>query len=117
MRKILFVFGTRPEAIKLCPVVVNLRRHGVQFDVRVCVTAQHRSMLDQVLATFGVCPDYDLDVMTPGQTLSQTASRILAALEPVIQAEHPEVVVVQGIQPLRSRPPWPPFTSVCRWSM
>lgn len=95
MRKILFVFGTRPEAIKLCPVLLNLRQSG-RFDVRVCVTAQHRAMLDQVLAAFGVTPDYDLDLMQPGQTLAQITARILAALEPVIQAEQPDMLLVQG---------------------
>lgn len=96
MRKILFVFGTRPEAIKLCPVLLNLRQHAAQFEARVCVTAQHRSMLDQVLAAFGVTPDHDLDLMQPGQTLAQTTARILAALEPVMQAERPGMVLVQG---------------------
>jgi len=95
MRKILFVFGTRPEAIKLCPVLLNLRQSG-QFEVHVCVTAQHRSMLDQVLAAFEVTPDYDLDLMQPGQTLAQLTARILAALEPVITAERPDMLLVQG---------------------
>ena len=95
MRKILFVFGTRPEAIKLCPVLLNLRQSR-QFDVRVCVTAQHRAMLDQVLAAFEVTPDYDLDLMQPGQTLSQITARILATLEPVIEAERPNMLIVQG---------------------
>ena len=95
LRKILVVFGTRPEAIKLCPVLLNLRQSG-QFDVRVCVTAQHRAMLDQVLAAFDVTPDYDLDLMQPGQTLAQLTARILAALEPVIQAERPDMLLVQG---------------------
>src|ERR1039458_9837658 len=93
--KILFVFGTRPEAIKLCPVLLNLRQ-SMRFQVRVCVTAQHRSMLDQVLAAFNVTPDCDLDLMQPGQTLAQITARILVALEPVIQAEQPDMVVVQG---------------------
>ena len=93
--KILFVFGTRPEAIKLCPVLLNLRQSG-QFQVRVCVTAQHRSMLDQVLAAFDVTPDYDLDLMQPGQTLAQITARILAALEPVIKAGQPDMLIVQG---------------------
>ena len=93
--KILFVFGTRPEAIKLCPVLLNLRQ-SMRFQVRVCVTAQHRSMLDQVLAAFNVTPDCDLDLMQPGQTLAQITARILVALEPVIQAEQPDMLVVQG---------------------
>lgn len=95
MRKILFVFGTRPEAIKLCPILLNLRASG-QFVVRICVTAQHRAMLDQVLAAFGVTPDYDLNLMQPGQTLAQITARILVALEPVIAAERPDMVLVQG---------------------
>ena len=95
MHKILIVFGTRPEAIKLCPVLLNLRQ-GARFQVRVCVTAQHRSMLDQVLAAFDVTPDYDLDLMQPGQTLAQITARILVALEPVIQAEQPNMMLVQG---------------------
>jgi len=93
--KILFVFGTRPEAIKLCPVLLNLRQHP-RFKVRVAVTAQHRAMLDQVLAAFNVTPDYDLDLMQPGQTLAQLTARILAALEPVIQSEQPDMLLVQG---------------------
>ena len=93
--KILFVFGTRPEAIKLCPVLLNLRQ-SARFQVRVCVTAQHRAMLDQVLAAFNVTPDYDLDLMQPGQTLAQITARILVALEPVIQAEQPKMLLVQG---------------------
>jgi UDP-N-acetylglucosamine 2-epimerase (non-hydrolysing) len=95
MRKILFVFGTRPEAIKLCPVLLNLRRSD-QFEVRVCVTAQHRSMLDQVLAAFEVTPECDLDLMQPGQTLGQITARILVALEPVIKAGKPDMLLVQG---------------------
>jgi UDP-N-acetylglucosamine 2-epimerase (non-hydrolysing) len=95
LRKILIVFGTRPEAIKLCPVLLKLRQ-SAHFEVRSCVTAQHRSMLDQVLAAFEVTPDHDLDLMQPGQTLSQIAARILAALESVIQAERPDMVLVQG---------------------
>jgi UDP-N-acetylglucosamine 2-epimerase (non-hydrolysing) len=93
--KILFVFGTRPEAIKLCPTVACLKRNP-EFDVRVCVTAQHRGLLDQVLAAFQVKPDHDLDLMLPGQTLFQSTSRILTGLEPVLDAERPDMVLVQG---------------------
>ena len=94
--KILLVFGTRPEAIKLCPVIRHLQSRASQFHVRVCVTAQHRGLLDQVLAVFGVKPDHDLDIMQPGQTLSQSTARIVAALEPVMQSEKPDMVLVQG---------------------
>src|SRR5438552_324333 len=96
MVKVLFVFGTRPEAIKLCPVVLHMRSRASEFETRVCVTGQHRGMLDQVLAAFDVRPDYDLDLMLPGQTLYQSTSRILAALEPVLKAEQPGIVLVQG---------------------
>jgi UDP-N-acetylglucosamine 2-epimerase (non-hydrolysing) len=96
MHKILLIFGTRPEAIKLCPVIRGLREHPNKFDVKVCVTAQHREMLDQVLEAFQVTPDHDLDLMLPGQTLFQSTSRILAGLEPVLRAEKPALVMVQG---------------------
>ena len=95
--KVLIVFGTRPEAIKLCPVVHYMREHGAgEFDPRVCVTGQHRHLLDQVLETFAVKPDHDLNLMQPAQTLAQSTSRILAALEPVLAAEKPDIVLVQG---------------------
>jgi UDP-N-acetylglucosamine 2-epimerase (non-hydrolysing) len=96
MHKIMLIFGTRPEAIKLCPVVRSLREHPARFDVKVCVTAQHRQMLDQVLETFQVAPDYDLDLMVPDQTLFQLTSRILTALGPILDAEKPAMVIVQG---------------------
>lgn len=94
--KVLFVFGTRPEAIKLCPVVDHLRRRADHFQVQVCVTAQHRGLLDQVLEIFGVKPDFDLDVMRPGQTLLESTSRILAGLEAVLKEAKPDYVAVQG---------------------
>jgi UDP-N-acetylglucosamine 2-epimerase (non-hydrolysing) len=94
--KVLFVFGTRPEAIKLCPVLLHMRQRAGEFSVKGCVTAQHRGMLDQVLAAFHVTPDYDLDVMRPGQTLAQLTARILEQLEPVLAAERPDMVLVQG---------------------
>jgi UDP-N-acetylglucosamine 2-epimerase (non-hydrolysing) len=96
MRRILFIFGTRPEAIKLCPVILRLRESHAGFDVRVCVTAQHREMLDQVLDAFHVTPDFDLDLMLPGQTLFQSTSRIVAGLEPVLDSVRPDMVLVQG---------------------
>jgi UDP-N-acetylglucosamine 2-epimerase (non-hydrolysing) len=96
LTRILFILGTRPEAIKLCPLVHQLRSQPDRFQVRVCVTAQHRGMLDQVLDVFGVVPDFDLDLMQPGQTLSGLTARILAAIEPVLAAERPDLVVVQG---------------------
>src|SRR5260370_39487687 len=96
MIKVLFVFGTRPEAIKLCPVLLDLRSRPSEFETGVCVTGQHRHMLDQVVSVFGVEPDHDLDLMLPGQTLFQSTSRILAALEAVLKIEQPDIVLVQG---------------------
>jgi UDP-N-acetylglucosamine 2-epimerase (non-hydrolysing) len=96
LTRILCIFGTRPEAIKLCPLVRYLRLQPDRFSVKVCVTAQHRDMLDQVLESFAVVPDYDLNLMQPGQTLSGLTAHILTALEPVLAAERPDVVVVQG---------------------
>ena len=90
------MFGTRPEAIKLCPVVLHLRQAQPDWTVRVCVTGQHRDMLDQVLTVFGVEPDYDLQVMEPGQTLAGAAARILTALEDVLRQDLPTMVIVQG---------------------
>jgi UDP-N-acetylglucosamine 2-epimerase (non-hydrolysing) len=93
---LLCVFGTRPEAIKLCPLVQELRSRPDEFVLRVCVTAQHREMLDQVLDVFGVKPDFDLDVMRPGQTLGGLTARILCAIEPVLADTRPDLVLVQG---------------------
>ena len=97
--RVLFLFGTRPEAIKLCPVVLYFQSQPERFEVRVCVTAQHRGMLDQVLGAFGVKPDYDLNLMQPGQTLFQSTARMMAALEPVLTGADgwkPEIAFVQG---------------------
>jgi UDP-N-acetylglucosamine 2-epimerase (non-hydrolysing) len=93
--RVLFVFGTRPEAIKLCPLVRDLQTRS-EFMVHVCVTAQHRHMLDQVLEAFHVAPDHDLDIMRPHQTLAGLTARILEALEPVLETESPDLILVQG---------------------
>ena len=96
MSRILFVFGTRPEAIKLAPLAAELASPRWGLEPRICVTAQHRGLLDQVLGIFRIEPHHDLDLMRPAQTLAQSASSILASLEPVIGAEQPACVVVQG---------------------
>jgi UDP-N-acetylglucosamine 2-epimerase (non-hydrolysing) len=93
---VLTVFGTRPEAVKLGPVVRELERFPERIHSRVCVTAQHRDMLDQVLATFGITPDFDLDVMQDNQTPTQVAAAVLTRLDPVLQSERPDWVLVQG---------------------
>jgi UDP-N-acetylglucosamine 2-epimerase (non-hydrolysing) len=96
MNKILVIFGTRPEAIKLCPVVLHLRRAYPDWSVKVCVTGQHRHLLDQVLRVFRVRPDYDLDCMRPGQSLFQTTSNIISGLERVLIDYRPDLLLVQG---------------------
>jgi UDP-N-acetylglucosamine 2-epimerase (non-hydrolysing) len=96
MTRLLFIFGTRPEAIKLSPVIRYMKSRPNDFAVRVCVTAQHRGMLDQVLNAFDITPDIDLDIMLPGQTLYQSTSRIISGLEPVLAGERPDMVLVQG---------------------
>lgn len=95
MKKIMLIFGTRPEAIKMCPLVLELKSHPV-FNVKVCVTGQHREMLDSVLAVFGVSPDYDLDVMKPQQTLFDITTSVLDKMKSLLQAERPDVVLVHG---------------------
>ena len=87
--RILVIFGTRPEAIKLFPVVAALKAQG-GLDVRTCVTAQHRGLLDQVLSIAGLRPDIDLDLMEPGQTLDRLTARLLTGLGDVMDAEKPD---------------------------
>ena len=94
--RILVIFGTRPEAIKMAPVVRALQARPEAFAVRTCATAQHREMLDQVLDLFGIVPDVDLDLMQRGQSLSDLGARVLAGLDPVFVAERPDWVLVQG---------------------
>lgn len=96
MLKVMTVFGTRPEAIKMAPVINVLRKESHRFDVKVAVTAQHREMLDQVLQVFAIEPDYDLDIMQHGQTLTDITVRVLQGLEKVMEKEAPDVVLVHG---------------------
>lgn len=95
MQRVLTVFGTRPEAIKMAPLVRALKRHP-EFDVTVCVTAQHRQMLDQVLSLFDIVPDFDLDLMRKNQSLSELTANILNGIGPVFDAVRPEIVLVHG---------------------
>lgn len=91
----MLVFGTRPEAIKMCPLVIELKKHQ-DIETKVCVTGQHREMLQQVLDIFHVKPDYDLDIMKQNQTLFDVTTEILNKLKPVLEAEHPDIVLVHG---------------------
>ena len=94
--KVLIVFGTRPEAIKMAPLVKEFQKHADSFETKVCVTAQHREMLDQVLDLFDITPDYDLDIMKPGQDLYDVTSNVLLGLKPVLMEFQPDVVFVHG---------------------
>lgn len=95
MKKIMLTFGTRPEAIKMCPLVTELKKRK-EFQVIVCVTGQHRQMLDMVLDTFGVVPEYDLSIMKSRQTLFDVTANILSGIREVLEKEKPDIVLVHG---------------------
>ena len=96
MKKIMLVFGTRPEAIKMCPLVKEFQKHPKEFKIIVCVTGQHREMLDQVLRIFDVTPDYDLNIMKQGQDLYDVTARVLTGMRDVFKNVKPDVVLVHG---------------------
>jgi UDP-N-acetylglucosamine 2-epimerase (non-hydrolysing) len=96
MSKVLVVFGTRPEAVKMAPLIKQLGARGDVFETRVCVTAQHRAMLDQILDAFELQPHYDLDIMTSGQDLYDITTHVLAGIRPVMTEFKPDTVLVQG---------------------
>ena len=96
MKKVLLVFGTRPEAIKMCPLVKEFQKHPESFETVVCVTGQHREMLDQVLQIFDVKPDFDLNIMKQGQDLYDVTARVLTGMRDVLDKVNPDVVLVHG---------------------
>ena len=96
MKKILLVFGTRPEAIKMCPLVKELKKQPDNFETVVCVTGQHREMLDQVLHIFDITPDFDLNIMTQGQDLYDITSKVILGMRDVLNKTQPDVVLVHG---------------------
>lgn len=96
MKKVLLVFGTRPEAIKMAPLALKLQQFHQDFETKVCVTGQHRQMLDQVLELFDLKPDFDLNLMKPGQTLSDVTSGVLKGLEQVFEQWTPDLILVHG---------------------
>lgn len=95
-KKIMLVFGTRPEAIKMAPLVHELKKHTQELETLVCVTGQHREMLDQVLDIFDIRPDYDLNIMRPGQDLTDVTTSILLGMRSVLQEAQPHIVLVHG---------------------
>ena len=111
MKKILLVFGTRPEAIKMAPLVKALQKDTEHFETRVCVTAQHRQMLDQVLEVFGITPEYDLNIMAPNQDLYDITAKVLMGLREVLKDFRPdwcmEIRLPRWRHPLRH--------SICRY--
>lgn len=96
MKKIMLVFGTRPEAIKMAPLVKEFEKHSEEFETIVCVTGQHRQMLDQVLEIFSIKPDYDLNIMKQGQDLYDVTARVLTGMRDVLEKSEPDVVLVHG---------------------
>ena len=96
MKKVMLVFGTRPEAIKMCPLVKEFQKHNDEFETIVCVTGQHREMLDQVLNIFEVKPDFDLNIMKQGQDLYDVTARVLTGMRDVFKECKPDVVLVHG---------------------
>ena len=96
MKRIMLVFGTRPEAIKMCPLVKEFQKHPEEFETVVCVTGQHREMLDQVLKIFDVKPDYDLNIMKQGQDLYDVTARVLVGMREILDTVKPDVVLVHG---------------------
>ena len=95
MKKIMLVFGTRPEAIKMCPLVNELKKRK-NIEKIVCVTGQHRQMLDQVLEVFGITPEYDLNIMAPNQDLYDITAKVLLGLREVLKDFRPDTVLVHG---------------------
>ena len=96
MKKILIVFGTRPEAIKMAPLIEELKNNKNVFETKICVTGQHREMLDQVLRFFEIIPDYDLNIMKADQDLNSIASDILLKIKPIFNDFAPDLVLVHG---------------------
>ena len=95
-KKVMLVFGTRPEAIKMAPLVIELKKHSDQVETIVCVTGQHREMLDQVLKVFNITPDCDLNIMKSGQDLYDVTTRVLLGMRDVLKQYTPHVVLVHG---------------------
>src|SRR5512145_2903907 len=96
IKKVMIVFGTRPEAIKIAPLIMELQKQPDKFKTIVCITGQHREMLDQVLTLFGIIPDYDLHIMKPGQDLYDIMECVLKGMRDVLKETKPDIVLVHG---------------------
>ena len=116
MKKIMLVFGTRPEAIKMCPLVQELKKRK-SLQTVVCVTGQHRQMLDSVLKAFSVVPDYDLDIMKERQTLFDVTTAVLMRMKSVLEVESPTWCWSTAIPPPPAPQPWPASICKSRWAM
>jgi len=108
-KRILLIFGTRPEAIKMAPLVLELRKHTDQFETMVCVTAQHREMLDQVMLLFGITPDYDMNIMKAGQDLFDVTTGVLLGLRDILRKAKPHLVLVHGDTSTSTAAAWAAF--------
>ena len=117
MKKVMLVFGTRPEAIKMAPLVKEFQKQPKRVETVVCVTGQHREMLDQVLKIFDIKPDYDLNIMKQGQDLYDVTARVLTGMRDVLKEVKPDVVLVHGILPLLQLQLWLLFINRYRWDM
>ncbi|WP_299396379.1 non-hydrolyzing UDP-N-acetylglucosamine 2-epimerase [uncultured Gelidibacter sp.] len=95
IKKVAVIFGTRPEAIKMAPIILELKKHA-NINLRICVTGQHREMLDQVLEIFDIKPDFDLELMTPNQTLSDLTAKAISSIDKFLKSEKPDLVLIQG---------------------
>lgn len=115
MKTIMLVFGTRPEAIKMAPLVQEFQRHPDRYKTVVCVTGQHRQMLDQVLQLFEIVPDYDLDIMKQGQDLYDVTSRSLIGMRDVLKEERPDLLLVHGDTSTSTAAALSAFTHRCPW--
>jgi len=94
--RVMTIFGTRPEAVKMAPVIKALRKHADRVAITVCITAQHREMLDQVLNVFNITPDIDLNLMRPNQSISDLTAQIFLTLTPVLKTNNPDWLLIQG---------------------
>ena len=107
----MLIFGTRPEAIKMCPLVKEFQKDTINFKTVVCVTAQHREMLDQVLKLFEITPDYDLNIMRQGQDLYDVTARVLTGMRDVLREATPDVMLVHGDTTTSTAAAWPLSTN------